>query len=520
MNTHMGAKTFTMKKILYAASVCALLSTTANAQYNLGVATGNWNAMSAIYLNPANIGGAHERFSVEAIGVNAGVDNSLGYINLKSGLSEFINDGNTDNIFTYKNSRQFSLLAPYAEVHLPGVMININRKHSFAFTNRTRGFNQFNNFDQTLYRTIADPSYLPSGDIRFTSSQFNYTAHLWSEMALTYGGVVYESFEHRFKVGATLRYLGGIGYLGLRGNNLDVRYKDGSDTVFVANSDLEYASNVVSTRNAVFSGISSSNIFSEFFGKKSGRGVGGDIGIVYEYNPANIKTEDGYLLRVSASVMDLGAIKYRSARNSNANLTGNGYVTGQGLSDNSSTFEEFRAYATQQGFTADTGHRDTKLYMPTTLRFGADYNIYRKFYVNAMYIGNLVNRQNFGNSYYDQITVTPRYDSKIFSAAIPVTYSMLNKNLKMGIGLRVSGFFVGSDDMLVVLANRQTGFNFYAGGFVPLYNKRIREKDTDGDGIPDRADNCPEEAGPRHLHGCPESEPDMEHGGSDDRAEQ
>ena len=476
----------------------------ASAQYNFGVSTGNWSGLNGLYMNPASIADSRERFAIDIVGITAGLDNNLGTIGSVNSLFKAINNGNTDNLIRYNGNSKFSLMGPYAQVHLPGLMVSINHKHSFAITTSIRGMNQFNNFDQSLYRTISDPTYLPNGNLDLTSNKFNYTAHIWSEAGLSYAGVVWETDEHEIKVGATLRYLGGIGYLGLKGNNLDAHYKGGSDSLYVTNTDVQYASNVLSTKSAVLNGVSGNNVLSEFFGSKDGRGVGGDIGVIYDYSPAfcsecakaNRKdhSKNKYLLRVSASVMDIGHITYKSSNNSNAEVTGNGNISGQDFSNNVKTFDDFRHYAVAHGFTADTAHVDTKLYMPTTLRIGADYHAWKWIYVNATFIGSLANRQNFGNSYYNQVTVTPRFDTRIFSAGLPVTYDVLSQRMKAGLGLRISGFYIGSDDMLAFFSNNQSGLNFYAGGFVAINKKKPKNVDS--------SDLAPE--------------PDMEHGGSVD----
>ena len=332
--------------------------------------------------------------------------------------------------------------------------------------------------------------------------------------------MILDRYEHEIKVGVTVRYLGGIGYLGLKGNNLNAQYKSGSDSLIASRSDLEFASNIISTKNAILNGVSDNNILSEFFGSKDGSGVGGDVGVVYDYMPEYSKANgnrDGkkyvnraknrYLLRISASVMDIGAITYNKNNNSNAEVTGNGVISGADFNNNVHNFDEFRTYAVSHGFTADTSHQNTKVYMPTTFHMSADYHAYSMLYVNATFIANLANRQNFGTSYYNQLTITPRYDTRLFSVGLPVTYGFLANEVKMGIGVRVSGFFIGSDDMLALFANHQSGFNVYVGGFVPfpkhkskgqeVHNEAdstdmIPEPDSDHGGSSDSSDNCPD----------------------------
>ena len=207
--------------------------------------------------------------------------------------------------------------------------------------------------------------------------------------------------------------------------------------------------------------VNAANLFSKFFGATAGTGIGGDIGVVY-------KREQEHDLVFSAAVTDLGAIKYTRKKSAIINIKGNGSITGDGLSDNSGDATAFENYMKQQGFSIDTSSAAAKVHMPTTLIIGADYQVNERFYVNALFISNLANRQNFGNSYYNQITLTPRYDTRLLSVALPITYSALAHDMKLGVGIRFSGFFIGSDDMLALFSNHQYGAGVYLGGFVPI----------------------------------------------------
>jgi hypothetical protein len=513
-------------KTVFTAAVL-LSAATAFGQRNFGIATGNYSTFNSLYLNPASIADSREKLSVNLFSISAGIDNNLGYINNKGGVIGAVADGNAS--FQYSNASQSSIVAPYAEARLPGFIWNINHRHSVALTTGVRGMNQFNNFNQSLYRVITDPDYVTTNDIDLTSRRFNYTAHLWSQIGLTYAGVILDQGNHVLKAGATVRYLGGVGYIGLRGRNLDAHFRDGNDSFYASNSDIEYASNVLSTRSAMVNGFSNNSILSEFFGEKAGHGIGGDIGIVYDYipNPERRRfnmdgregvvdgSADRYLLRISASVTDLGAINYSSSDNSNARVSGNGYLTGQGLRDNVTSYDGFRNYVIRQGFRADTVRSSTKVYMPTSLLFGVDYHAYKGWYVNATFAGNLANRDNFGNSYYSQVTVTPRYDTRLFSVGLPITYNTLSRSARLGLGARFTGFFIGSDDILALFSGRQYGFNFYVGGCVPLYKHGI--KDRDGDRVSDRKDRCPEEYGTWENRGCPEEGKEKRKRSEDDK---
>lgn len=493
-----------MKKIVY--SVAMLVSIAAKAQHNFGIATSNWSGMTSIYLNPANIADSKHRYVVNVLSVSSGVDNNLGALNTQGGLISAINNGETKNIFKYSNNNKVSAMAPYAEITGPGVMVSINDRHSVAFTTRVRGMNQFNNFDRSLFQTISDPNFSAGGNIDVTSQNFNYTAHVWSELGLSYAGVIIKDRNSMLKGGISVKYLGGFGYVGLKGNNIDAHFNAGADSFYASNSDLRYASNIITTGDALDNGLSNNSITSQFFNSKAGKGLGADLGLVYEYTPDSRRgigphRGTGYILRLSGSVLDLGSIKYKSANNSNAFVTGNGFITANGIVNNVRSYQDFRNYVVNQGFRADTVKSDTRLHMPTRLLLSADINIYSNLYLNAAFVGSLANPNNYGNQYYDQLTFTPRFDITWISIGLPVTYSSLSGTMKAGLGVRVSGFYFGSDDMLALMSKNQYGFNFYAGAFVPL-NKR-HWLDTDSDGVPDFKDNCPGQAGSASNHGCP-----------------
>ncbi len=506
-----------MKKIILAAAILAGLGNQATAQRYLGTSTSNWSGISSLYLNPANIADNRDKLVIDLFNFNVGVDNSLGKINANPGISRFINGGenNINDVFNFSNKSKFSLLAPYVEVRGPGIMAKICHNQSLALTTRVRGFNQLNNFDQSLYRTITDSAYARSGNLDLVAQNFNWTAHLWAEAALTYGAVVLDKGHSELKVGGTVRYLSGIGFLGLKGKNLDLHYSTGADSFYAKNTDLQYASNIYSATNALTNGVSASNLFDNFFNGKGGSGVGGDIGIVYEYleDTTNIRYDmdgktgirDGsknrYKFRLSASVTDLGFITYPSNNNFAVNVTGNGYITGKGFSANVKDFNDFTNYTAKQGFHADTAKASNRVYMPTTLILSADYHAWKNFYVNASYFNNLVYNNSFGNSYYNQLSITPRYDKRMYSIGLPITYSWLTQSMKMGIGLRYSGFYIGSDDLLAAFSHSQYGLNLYVGGYVPFGNKK--PKDRDGDHVSNRRDRCPDEYGEWEHHGCP-----------------
>ena len=497
----------------------------ASAQRMLGVSTGSWSGTTSLSLNPANVADSRHRFVVDLFSVNAGVDNDGAALNPSDALRSLTSTDSTSlaSIFKFKEGSNFNLMAPYAEARGPGALVSLGR-HGIALTTRLRAFNQFTDFDQRLYRTVLDADYRNiSDDYSLQSGRFGWNVHLWSDIGLTYGAVLLEQGHHFLKAGVTGHYLGGIGYVNFRGNSLDGRYYSQQDSIRINNSEASFASNIISNDQQLSQGISGSVISDYFFGNKGGRGFGFDLGLVYEFRPHpegtryNMdgrkglydRSEPSYKLRLSAAVTDLGLIRYRE-RNYQAALSGAASFKGSELAGKFNSFKEFQEYAKSKGLNVsyDSGGFTT-VRLPASLVLGADYRISRRFAANLTYIGNMVDRQEIGNYYYSQITLTPRYDSRLVSIGLPITYGTFTNQLKLGIGARVSGFFAGSDDALALLGSKnQNGINFYFGAFVPV--NRHRPRDRDRDGVSDRYDRCPKRKGSWENRGCPEVDTDCD----------
>jgi outer membrane protein OmpA-like peptidoglycan-associated protein len=504
-----------MKKATLTLLLAASLPMAANAQRYLGISTGNYSGTNSIYLNPANLGDSRHKFTIDLFSLNFGVDNNLGTINssnIFNGLSDSVG-----SIININNNGKFSMMLPYAEVRGPGFMVNLNSKHGIGLTTRVRTFNQLQDFDQRIYKTVqgtAGTDYFSNGN------KFNYTLHTWAEIGLSYGGVVYEKQKHQIKAGATVRYLHGGGFISMKSNNLDMNYIAATNQVSVSNTDLMFATTYKTSGSNSGLGDNIQNAM-----KGLGAGVGGDIGVTYEFRPKYEKytyemdgkkdnfdrSQPAYMFRFSAAVTDLGGISYKNNSN-NLSLTNTGSSTSfdaDNLKDSVSDYNSLRQFAANKGITIkDDSNATQKVGLPTALVLGLDYNIanVKGLYANVTFIGNLADRMKVGNSLYSQVTLTPRFENRTFCVGIPVTYNFVNSSIKAGIGVRVGGFFFGSDDMLAFVSNNQYGANFYFGVGVPFNKKRV--KDSDGDMVSNKKDKCPNERGVLEMQGCPNPDKD------------
>ena len=473
-----------MKKLALSLTCFVCFLSYAHAQRFIGVATGNEDMMNALYLNPANIGGCHEKFIISILSVNTSVDNNLGTIASAGTLLKNIkgNKPAAQSLFTFNGNTKFSMLAPMAEIRGPGIIFAINDQHSIAFTTRLRAFNQFYNFDKLLYNVVTQAG--DQGSLNVNMKDFKWTVHLWSEAGFSYGGIIEDNEKYQVKIGVKINLLGGVGYFGLTGNNLDVKYIKGVDSFAANNADLQFSSNIYGVDNSVSSSLVLDNIFGG-----GGRGFGGDAGITYVSRKGNTpddgdEPEHNYKFALSLSVTDIGSITYNEM--SSTTFKGSGYVSPDGLSTNIKNYGNLNQYIASKGYQQSDSVKADLVYMPTSVLLGIDYHIKHKLFVNTLIAANIADDFHYGNKFFTQFTVAPRYDSKkfslgmpvtynTFSLGMPVTYNTLTQNIRVGLGARLGGFFMGSDDMLLFFMNHQYGFNFYCGAVVKIHRKAESE---------------------------------------------
>lgn len=451
-----------MKKTILL-SCLSFLAVSAYAQRFIGVSNDAYNTANAMYLNPAYLGGCNEKIAVNMLGVSIGVDNNLGTLTTIGNIGK-TGDSGVSVFKTSVSGGKFSMMVPGVELRGPSVVYRINAQHTLAFTTRIRGFNEFNNFDKALYTAVSDPNGINTSAISFNAQNFNWTAHVWSEMGLSYGVEAYKNDKISVKGGASIRYLAGIGYLGIKGKNMDVNYTSANDSLRANNTDIEYASNIQTVSDNINNGISASRFFG---GPSGGSGIGMDLGAIVTYKKEN--EQEPYTALLSVAVTDIGQIAYRNSYD--VVIKGNGYLKGQEIGDSVANYQDLRSYALRHGFSVDTSTTRRSVHLPTAMVIGADYHAWKKFYVNATILTGLTGDGNFGSKYYSQVSLIPRYQSRLLSASLPITYSMLSHSMRMGLGFRFGGLYMGSDDLLAAFSNNQYGFNFYFGGMIPIYRK-------------------------------------------------
>jgi hypothetical protein len=456
-----------LKHILVA--VAAGLCTSAEAQEMAGFRTDNYNGVNGAFFNPANLAGGPYKVDVNIVGFNFyGGNKNKGFMGLFSDLNS--DTGSLNNIVGPGTSN--SILLNVA-LHLPSVSYSINERATVAFLARTRMLFDIREFDGDLINSITNQASTSNG-YPFTinnNTNMRINANLFSEFGLSGSYVVYNQGNHFIKAGATLKYLAGVSNVYFQMNKLNTTIDaDGSGT-------NPYATNASGSIAVGAGGADFDNNFSFGF---NASGFGADLGAVYEYRPDDLQEETNpYLFKANIALLDIGGIKYTSlpqysggydigiAANQKFYLDA---FNGASITETKSVFDANPQYFKR---TAGLNSGSYRVALPRTLQIGGDVRAAERFYVAANLQLAMVNNETkaYNPNSLTSIMVTPRFESRMFAAYLPLSYNNLTK-MNIGIGFRAGPVYAGSSGIVTGIFTKAKQLDFYLGFRVGFKHKK------------------------------------------------
>ncbi|WP_136667010.1 DUF5723 family protein [Flavobacterium sp. H122] len=487
-----------MKKAIFLTSLL-ILSLVSQAQSYIGYYHDNYAGVQSVLFNPASIVDSRFKadinlFSVSVTGTNDyyginATDLLKGSYNIETDAETFPSDSNSFIV--------------NADVMGPSFMINIKPKHSIALFTRARMTGNIHNINGDAFNQFAD-NFNSNQDLDFSTGNFTINSNSWAELGLSYATVLVDKGSHFLKGGLTLKYLQGISNTYTQGSNINVIYNY---------NGVNPALNPITTSGSLTYGGDQDFIenFNDIKFDSDKAGIGGDLGFTYEYRPNfNNATQNKYLLRVGLSITDIGSINYKNTDQKVYNLNG---IVSEADYENAGSIGEFL----DNNYAVTETKANVKAVLPTAVHLNLDWNFYKKFYLNANGDLNVNDKTSLNKSAIaNTVTLTPRYESKWFGAYLPLNY-MDYRGFQAGAGFRLGPLFVGSGSVITnLISDESKGFDIHAGLRIPLYKGDGKEKakpeplpikpvdkDTDGDGILDKNDQCPDVKGPKDNNGCP-----------------
>ncbi|QCX01634.1 hypothetical protein FGM00_16510 [Aggregatimonas sangjinii] len=423
------------------------------AQSYLGNSMDNYAGVHAVVYNPANVFDSPFRTDINLISASGYFGSDYLGLSLSDMLSadgEFNFDEDAER--SPSNSNHFFT---NIDVLGPSFMFNVGEKQSFAVTTRLRGLFNADNVNGNLYEKVSE-GFEIGENFDFDSQDLNVTAHVFSEIGLTYGREVVKTQDQFLKAGITLKYLMGAGGIFMNSPELSGTF-NGLTNNLTTQGAISYGSTP---------GFESDS--PEFSDLQSG--FGADIGVVYEYRKRIVdgtvlgKRAQQYKFKAALAITDIGSINYQNSQQTVYDANGDVNALEFETKDLEQVLED--------NYTGTRTIGNQKLQLPTALQLMADYYIGNRWYV-GLHQGLSLRKSGSAdaNGIINTTTVSPRWESKYFSVYSPLGLRQYS-GFAWGLGFRLGPLTVGSGSILTnLISDNSKNTDIYVGLKIPLYKK-------------------------------------------------
>ncbi len=371
---------------------------------------------------------------------------------------------------------------------------------SFGFIVKEKNYWSFNVTEKADLRFRYPKSFMEfiwkgNGALLGQDLNFNFGVNFthYREYALGYA----RQINDKLTIGGKLKYLYGM-------ENVWTEKSDVTLTTDPNYFAITAKSNIIINTSGVGSN-SSININKDYLFKKKNNGAGIDLGGVYKLNDK---------FTFSASVIDLGFIKWADAttnyqsHNANGTFTYNGVALNQVINkDSTNLANTFKAVgdSLNKQFKIDTVHHSYTTKLSTQIYLGGKYNITEKINAGLLFYGQI-----FDKSIHPGVAVS--YNQKVARwLNFSVSYSIFNRSYNnVGLGFALNAgpvqWYLVSDNILgVIFPQNAKDLHVHTGINLTFGRKPL---DRDKDGIPDKKDECPDVFGILEFNGCPDRDGD------------
>lgn len=519
------------KNYVRLAILCLMSSAAATAQQYLGVINSNYAGIMGADLQPASIVDSRFKVDINLGSFNIGAWQNARYFEANNMPKWWVKSFKSPNDAWAKPDSTFyqNNFSPVnnpkgktrginmsTQIDILNFMFHINPKIAIGVSIKNRSNVSINSLSPNLVRlaeTGLDEKSLWNIDLGDKLIAGNMA--MWNEYGINYAQVAMDEGEHFLKVGGRLKFLQGIASAYIQSDQFSYKL-DNKDTAAYLNGNFNYGYS--NNLDNITGG--NQNFVSSLFQMNSKLGVGGDLGVVYEWRPkwkdykydmdgkTNLwrRDKEKYTLRIGASVIDIGGMKFQKGGKSRNFVANNQQFD---LHNNFKNVKDFNSLDSTLVSNFQQDNSDKRTYfmnLPTAASLQIDYHIWNDFYLNFTGMFDLTSKKKPHNlSVPTQLSFTPRYDFKWFGLYVPISWNTYS-GFKAGLGARLGPITVGFTDWNSLLATGKVrGTEFYFGLRLPILYEQ--PEDVDGDKVSDKLDVCLTQPGVWAFRGCP----DMDH---------
>lgn len=439
-----------------------------------GYSYDNFGGVQRLSLNPAYVVDSPYNVDVNLLGSSIFVGNDYAVIDFGDKLLKGEFDTIDEAIFkvidetSATSANNFNL---NTEILGPSFMFNLGKSSAIGVFTKARSMISFSNINVAAYNKFVDEEFDTETDYSLDILDSAISTHLWGEVGLTYGRVLYKTDHSLFKAGASFKYIQGGGNTFVAFKNAVIEYNAGYETLKTS-GELSMGSTF--DIDEALDGGGVTNYINE-----DASGYGFDFGAVYQWSNKLKEGEDElkaprfYKYRIAVSVTDIGSINYPDGDliTYNLNKTDIDPATLEG--------DDFFTLMDDVYGSNKISNNQLTVQLPTAAHINLDYSLTDHFYINLNGDFALSNVSNNAGKIVPSYILTPRFESKWISAYVPFNYDAY-KNMAMGIGVRLGPVFVGSNTALSAVFKPIKKFDLHFGLKIPLY-KKLRKQIIKGE---------------------------------------
>lgn len=418
------------------------------------------NLITSVYFNPA-FAATDDALQINVFGAS-GYAGSNAYSYHAGGFS----NGGNDFIKNISNGKKG--LWGNIDILGPGASFLVKKKYSFAITTRTRTLANVDNLNNGVFRLFGNDV---ADTIQYRLNDLSVVTQLVSEVNLAYAGYLYTAEGHSLKGGVDVKFLIGSGAAAVGVPDMSF-YIPGGNEVSNVNGHL----NVDYTPYAN-QWLSHGNLFSYLGNRTNNFGLGMDMGLVYEYSQGYGMElpKDGYLVRVAASITDIGSINYTASTTSGSyNVKADTFSVGSVDKNPDATYGyNIQKHINDSTFRQTGSDNKFRVGLPTALHLNADIALFSFFYLNTDALINLrkPSADKYASHYVSTFCVTPRFEWKHLGLGIPF-YTNAYKQGGFGCIIYLGPLYIGSHSIVALTPSNVDNMDFFAGLALRIKNKK------------------------------------------------
>jgi hypothetical protein len=456
------------------------------AQQIPGLEFSNYGGMYRATYNPSVIGGPKHKWQINIGTIGGSIkyryfrflgENSLLYPLLAAhSTKELYGRSRTMGSLTYKDP-----IYLVSEIRWPSAMIALGKYQGLALQFRTRGYVQGNNIPDPIQHI-----YFKRLDTGSTSAyedepwgDFNLVQQSFSDVSLTYGAQLLDLESHKLRVGATVKRVFGarVGYMIGSADRYSIRPLAGNDeTSELVVNNLSYeAGYSAETRKASIGRLMNSDHY--------GAGWAYDLGVSYELGSYWGKSKEvfdespEYLVRLGASLTDIGSIKYKTSNTKVVRGSQAETVIGQKELE---TISDNGPQGVMSLFPVDTTtffRQDVRL--PQAVHLEADIQLVKGFFLNLSQTKRFKSRSGQPLDIYqpNSFTITPRFEDEDSDFAFPISFIQGNNRPAIGAVGHFGPIFLGFSNVNGLLKSGRARGSMVYLGFTAWKLNRKKEKE-------------------------------------------